>query len=98
MLSSVCIRHLDEKVFANLKTERAGHETRMIKNEARMMENNLLSINEYTPVEDWFVENSCAFTPDGSWYWSIKEVTDDIIYLNGCGGTDEIHRIKAKNI
>jgi hypothetical protein len=64
-------------------------------NEVRMIENNLLSINEYKPVEDCFVVDGCAFPPDGGWYWSLKEITDDVIYLHGCGGEIyEIHRIK----
>jgi len=61
--------------------------------ETRMLEDNLSSINEYKPVEDCFIIDGCAFPPDGGWYWSLKEATDDIIYLNGCGGqTYEIHR------
>ena len=62
-------------------------------NETRMIENNLLSINDYKPVEDCFIVDGCAFPPDGGWYWSVKEVTNDVIYLNGCGGqTYEIRR------
>jgi hypothetical protein len=62
-------------------------------NECRMLENNLLTINEYKPMEECFVADSCAFPSDGGWYWSIKKVTDDVIYLHGCGGaTYEIHR------
>jgi hypothetical protein len=63
------------------------------RNETRMIENNLLSINEYKPIEDCFIVDGCSFPPDGGWYWSVKEVTDDVIYLNGCGGaTYEIRR------
>ncbi len=41
------------------------------------------------------MENSCAFPADGGWYWSLKEVTDGVIYLNGCGGdTYGIYRKK----
>lgn len=60
-------------------------------NETRMIEDNLSSLNEYKPNEDCFVPNSCAFPSDGGWYWSIKEITDDVIYLNGCGG--EVYEI-----
>ena len=62
-------------------------------NETRMIENNLLSANDYKPVEDCFIVDGCSFPPDGGWYWSVKQVTDNVIYLNGCGGqTYEIHR------
>lgn len=54
-------------------------------NECRMIENNLLTLEIYKPVEDCFTIDGCAFPPDGGWYWSVKEVTDDVIYLNGCG-------------
>ena len=62
-------------------------------NETRMIENNLLSINDYKPAEECFIVDACSFPDDGGWYWSVKEVTDDVIYLQGCGGqTYEIHR------
>jgi hypothetical protein len=61
-------------------------------NETRMIKDNLSSINDYKPDEDCFIVDGCSFPPDGGWYWSVKEVTDDIIYLNGCGETYEIHR------
>ena len=62
-------------------------------NETRMIEDNLSSLSEYKPIIDCFVPDSCAFPSDGGWYWSIKEVTDNIIYFNGCGGaTYEIQR------
>lgn len=65
-------------------------------NECRMIENNLLSTNEYKPIEECFVADGCAFPSDGGWYWSIKEVTDDIIYLHGCSGAIyEIRRLSA---
>jgi len=58
-----------------------------------MLADNLASIQEYQPNEEWFVEDSCAFPADGGWYWTEKEVTDGVIYLNGCGGVVyEIHR------
>ena len=58
-----------------------------------MIENNLSSINEYRPTEDYFVPDACSFPDDGGWYWSVREVTDDVIYLNGCGEVIyEIHR------
>ena len=42
---------------------------------------------------DFFVEDGCSFPDDGGWYWSVKEVTNDVIYLNGCGGaTYEIQK------
>ena len=64
-------------------------------NETRMINNNLLSIEKYKPNENCFVVDGCAFPPDGGWYWSVNEITDDVIYLNGCGGDIyEIHRIK----
>lgn len=62
-------------------------------NECRMPEDNRITLQEYRPMEECFVENACAFPSDGGWYWSLKEVTEDVIYLNGCGGaTYEIHR------
>lgn len=62
-------------------------------NECRMIADNLQTLKEYRPVEECFVSDGCAFPSDGGWYWSIKSVTDDVIYLNGCGGvTYEIRR------
>lgn len=55
-------------------------------NEVRMIEDNTSSINDYKPNEDWFITDGCSFPEDGGWYWSIKEITDDVIYLQGCGG------------
>lgn len=64
-------------------------------NECRMMEDHLQALQEYRPMEECFVKDGCAFPSDGGWYWSLKEVTDDVIYLNGCGGeTYEIFRRK----
>ncbi len=40
----------------------------------------------YHPIEECFVADSCAFPDDGGWYWSVKEVSDDMITLNSCGG------------
>lgn len=61
--------------------------------ECRMIEDNLQTLQEYRPMEECFVADGCAFPSDGGWYWSLKEVTDDVIYLNGCGGdTYAIHR------
>lgn len=58
-----------------------------------MIEDNLSSINDYKPNKDWFIVDGCSFPEDGGWYWSIKEVTDNVIYLQGCGGdVYEIHR------
>ena len=62
-------------------------------NESRMSEDNLLALKDYKPNEDFFVKDGCSFPDDGGWYWSVKEVTDDVIYLNGCGGDIyEIHK------
>lgn len=62
-------------------------------NESRMSEDNLLALTDYKPNEDFFVKDGCSFPDDGGWYWSVKEVTDDVIYLNGCGGDIyEIHK------
>jgi len=62
-------------------------------NECRMAENNLKTLEEYKPLEECFIPDGCAFPADGGWYWSVKGVTDDVIYLNGCGGeVYEIHR------
>jgi len=52
----------------------------------RMTEVNLSSVNDYKPNEDWFVENSCTFSADGGWYWALKDVSDDVIHFQGCGG------------
>ncbi len=76
-----------EKGWAMLSTTCVRH------NECRMTEDNLRTLQEYRPMEECFVRNSCAFPSDGGWYWSLKEVTEDVIYLNGCSGdTYEIHR------
>ena len=62
-------------------------------NESRMLKDNLLALKDYIPDESCFVKDGCSFPDDGGWYWSLKEVTNDVIYLNGCGGdTYEIHR------
>lgn len=55
-------------------------------NENRMLEDNLRSLQAYKPMEDCFVTDGCAFPSDGGWYWSVKKVTEDAVYLNGCGG------------
>lgn len=63
--------------------------------ECRMPEDNLQTLQAYRPMEECFVADGCSFPSDGGWYWSVKEVTEDTIYLNGCGGaTYEIHRKK----
>lgn len=62
-------------------------------NESRMLEDNLLALKDYKPNEDFFVKDGCSFPDDGGWYWSVREITDDVIYLNGCGGDIyEIHK------
>ena len=59
----------------------------------RMIEDNLLSIQDYKPNEDWFIVDGCSFPADGGWYWSIKKITDEVIFLQGCSGdVYEIHR------
>ena len=60
--------------------------------ESRMIEDNLRTLNDYKPMEECFVVDGCAFPRDGGWYWSVKEVTDDVIYLNGCNG--DIYEIR----
>lgn len=63
------------------------------RSEARMLKDNLLSIRDYHPDARCFVPGSCAFPADGGWYWSLKNVSDDRITFNGCGGDIyEIHR------
>ena len=77
-----------EKGWAMLPTIQIRH------HHTSMIEDNLSSVKDYKPDENCFVEDSCAFPADGGWYWSLKEVTDDVIYLQGCGGdVYEIHRI-----
>ncbi len=67
--------------------------------ECRMIKDNLDAIKNYVPDERCFVAGSCAFPADGGWYWSLKSVEDDVIYLNGCGGdTYTIRQWKARRI
>ncbi len=40
----------------------------------------------YHPIEKCFIPDGCAFPDDGGWYWSVREVSDDAVSLNGCGG------------
>lgn len=54
-------------------------------NECRMIEGNLKALEDYKPNEEWFVVDGCAFPEDGGWYWSLREMTDRLAYLNGCG-------------
>lgn len=62
-------------------------------NECRMIPDNTEALKGFTPDEKYFVDNSCAFPPDGSWYWSVENIDDNTVYLNGCGGgIYEIHR------
>lgn len=63
-------------------------------NESRMLADNMLALQDYKPDENCFVKDGCAFPDDGGWYWSLKEITDDVIYLNGCGG--DIYKIHKK--
>lgn len=64
--------------------------------EVRMIDDNLKSIDEYKPMLDCFVADSCAFPSDGGWYWSLIESTDDYVTLHGCGGeTYETHRMRG---
>ncbi|WP_310604292.1 hypothetical protein [Anaerosporobacter sp.] len=68
------------------------------KDEVRMIENNMDNLEEYKPILEAFVIDSCAFPQDGGWYWSVKEVSDDSIVLHGCGGDIyEIQRISTNN-
>ncbi len=55
-------------------------------NEVRMLPDHRGALRVYRPVEECFVPDGCAFPDDGGWYWSIREVTQDAITLNGCGG------------
>lgn len=65
-------------------------------NECRMLPDNRDMKKEFVPKEEFFVENGCAFPTDGGWYWSVKDATEDLIYLNGCAGDIyEIHRKKS---
>ncbi|MCL2065033.1 MAG: hypothetical protein FWG98_11800 [Candidatus Cloacimonetes bacterium] len=66
-------------------------------NEVRMLENNMQSINDFIAEDEWFTEETCAFPPDGAWYWSVKEVTDDLITLHGCQG-DVYHFYRVKSM
>lgn len=76
-----------EKGWAMLSTTCVRH------NECRMIKDNLQTMQEYKPMEECFVKDGCAFPADGGWYWSLKKATEDVIYLNGCGGaTYEIYR------
>lgn len=59
--------------------------------ECRMIPDNRDALQPYHAIEACFVENGCAFPPDGGWYWSLQAVTDDEITLNGCGG--DIYKI-----
>jgi len=63
-------------------------------NEVRMVDNNLVSLNVYIPNEDYFLNNSCTFPADGGWYWSIIDVTDDLLSFQGCNG--ELYKIYRK--
>ena len=79
-----------EKGYAMLPTIQIRH------HHTSMLVDNLSSINDYKPNEDWFIEDGCSFPEDGGWYWAIKEITDDIIYLQGCeGDIYQIHRKRS---
>ncbi|MCH5272089.1 MAG: hypothetical protein J1E35_00315 [Lachnospiraceae bacterium] len=60
-------------------------------NECRMIPDNTEALKGYVPNEGYFADNSCAFPADGSWYWSVRNVDDSTVYLNGCGG--DIYKI-----
>ena len=64
------------------------------RDECRMIPDNTEALKGYAPDEKYFVENSCAFPPDGSWYWSVRNVDDSTVYLNGCGG--DIYEIRRR--
>ena len=62
-----------------------------------MVKDNLASINDFIPNDDMFIVDRCVTNlSDGQvWYWTVKEVTDDVIFLHGCeGNTYEICRKK----
>ena len=62
-------------------------------NECRMISDNTEALKGYIPDEKCFVANGCSFPSDGGWYWSVRDVDDNTVYLNGCGGDSyEIHR------
>lgn len=62
-------------------------------NECRMIPDNTEALKGYIPDEECFVANGCSFPSDGGWYWSVRDVDDNTVYLNGCGGDNyEIHR------
>lgn len=76
-----------DKGYAMLSTVCIRH------NECRMIPDNTEALKGFTPDDKYFKENSCAFPPDGSWYWSVQRVEDNVVYLNGCrGDTYEIYR------
>lgn len=87
LLSTVCLR---DGIDPEGKIE--------IRKEVQMLENNYDSLKEFNPPLEYFSENSCAFPSDGGWYWSIKEVTDDFIILNSCGGGEDIRCKNRSNI
>lgn len=76
-----------DKGYAMLSTICIRHD------ECRMIPDNTEALKGYVPDEKYFVENSCAFPPDGSWYWSVRHVDESTVYLNGCGG--EIYKIQC---
>lgn len=61
------------------------------RDEVRMIDDHSMVLNDYIPNEDYFVTDSCTFPADGGWYWSIKEITDDVISFQGCSG--DIYKI-----
>ena len=62
-----------------------------------MVKDNLASINDFIPNDDMFIVDRCVTNlSDGQvWYWTVKEETEDVIYLHGCEGkTYDISRKK----
>lgn len=87
MLSTVCLR---DGIDPEGKIE--------IEKEVQMLKNNFDSLKRFNPPLEYFSLNSCAFPSDGGWYWSVKEVADDFIILNSCGGGEDIRYKKRSNI
>lgn len=48
-------------------------------------ENNLISLEDLTVLDDMFNPNQCTIS-NHDFYWSISNIENDCIYLNGCGG------------
>jgi len=53
-----------------------------------MIKDNLVSINDFIPNDDMFIVDRCVtnLSEGQVWYWTVKEETEDVIYLHGCEG------------